>query len=62
VIYRPGFYREPTISHERRHQRQYHILGPAFLPVYLGAELWSKVSGDTNWLEKDARQHAGQED
>jgi hypothetical protein len=44
--------------HERVHVRQYEILGPFFIFVYLGASLWALVGGEGayrgNYLEKKA--------
>jgi hypothetical protein len=44
--------------HERAHVRQYEILGPFFIFVYLAASLWALVRGkgayQGNYLEKEA--------
>lgn len=44
--------------HEREHVRQYEILGPAFLFVYLAASLWAFTRGTGayrgNYLERKA--------
>jgi hypothetical protein len=44
--------------HERAHVRQYEILGPAFIPVYIAAALWGLASGKGayrgNFLERKA--------
>lgn len=45
-------------EHERAHVRQYEILGPFFIFVYLGASLWALARGkgayQGNYLEKKA--------
>lgn len=45
-------------SHEREHVRQYEMLGPFFIFVYLGAALWALVRGkgayQGNYLEREA--------
>lgn len=45
-------------GHERAHVRQYEILGPFFIFVYLAASLWALIRGDGayrgNYLEKKA--------
>jgi hypothetical protein len=47
--------------HERAHVRQYEILGPAFIFVYLAAAIWAMIRGrgayKGNYLEKKAREH-----
>jgi hypothetical protein len=44
--------------HERAHVRQYEILGPFFIFVYLAAALWAWIRGkgayQGNYLEKEA--------
>ncbi len=48
--------------HERAHVKQYEILGPIFLPVYLVASLWAFIKGRGayrgNYLERKAREHS----
>lgn len=48
--------------HEQAHVRQFEILGPFFLPVYLASSLWSWIRGRGayrgNYLEKKAREHS----
>lgn len=49
-------------SHEHAHVRQYEILGPMFLPVYLAAAIWAWLRGRGayrgNYLERKAREHS----
>ena len=44
--------------HERVHVRQYEILGPLFIPVYLAAGIWAMIRGRNaywgNYLERKA--------
>jgi hypothetical protein len=44
--------------HERVHVRQYEILGPLFIPVYLAAGIWAMIRGRNaywgNYLERQA--------
>lgn len=46
--------------HERAHVRQYEVLGPAFIFVYLAASIWAMIRGEYayegNHLEKEAMQ------
>ena len=48
--------------HERAHVRQYEILGPIFIPVYIAAGFWALMRGrgayKGNYLEKKAREHS----
>jgi len=48
--------------HEHAHVRQYEILGPVFLPVYLAATIWAWIRGrgayKGNYLERKAREHS----
>jgi len=48
--------------HEHAHVRQFEILGPLFLPVYLAASLWAWLRGKGayrgNYLERKAREHS----
>jgi len=48
--------------HERVHVRQYELLGPIFLPVYLAASIWALIRGRGgyrgNYLERKAREHS----
>jgi hypothetical protein len=48
--------------HERAHVRQYEVLGPIFLPVYLAASIWAWLKGrgayEGNYLERKAREHS----
>ncbi|MBN1364735.1 MAG: hypothetical protein JW976_08025 [Syntrophaceae bacterium] len=50
-VYRP---------HEHAHVRQYEVLGPIFLPVYLLASIWAMLRGrgayQGNYLERRARE------
>jgi len=44
--------------HERAHVKQYEMLGPAFIPVYIAAGLWAMIRGrgayKGNYLERKA--------
>ncbi len=48
--------------HEHAHVKQYEMLGPVFLPVYLAASLWAWIKGrgayKGNYLERKAREHS----
>lgn len=48
--------------HEHAHVRQFEILGPLFLPVYLAASIWAWFRGrgayKGNYLERKAREHS----
>lgn len=48
--------------HEHVHVKQYEILGPMFLPVYLVATIWAWIRGrgayKGNYLERKAREHS----
>ncbi len=57
-------YNEKFLSAHRRHEhahvKQYEILGPIFLPVYLAASIWAFIKGRGayrgNYLERKARE------
>lgn len=55
---------DATRGHERVHVRQTEILGPLFLPAYLGATLWAVLRGRhyyrDNWFERDAERRCKQ--
>ncbi|HOW82234.1 MAG TPA: hypothetical protein PK573_06730 [Spirochaetota bacterium] len=44
--------------HEHEHVRQYEVLGPLFIPVYIAASIWSLTGGREayagNFLERKA--------
>lgn len=46
--------------HEHAHVRQYEMLGPTFIPVYMAAALWALIRGREaykgNYLERKARE------
>ncbi|HNQ66174.1 MAG TPA: hypothetical protein PK842_05470 [Smithella sp.] len=48
--------------HEHAHVKQYEMLGPLFLPVYLAASIWAWLRGrgayKGNYLEKKAKEHS----
>ena len=48
--------------HEHAHVKQYEMLGPLFLPVYLAASIWAWLGGrgayKGNYLEKKAKEHS----
>lgn len=48
-----------TRRHERVHVQQCEVWGPAFIPAYLIASLWARLSGDDayedNYFERQAR-------
>jgi len=48
--------------HEHAHVKQYEILGPIFLPVYLAASIWAWIRGrgayEGNYLERKARERS----
>jgi hypothetical protein len=47
-----------TRRHERVHVRQCEIWGPAFIPAYLAAALWARITGTGayagNYFERQA--------
>lgn len=56
-----GYNRESLSAyrlHEHAHVRQYEMLGPAFIPVYIAAGIWALIRGngmyEGNYLERKA--------
>lgn len=58
-------YNEESLSayrlHEHAHVKQYEMLGPAFIPVYIAAGIWALIRGreayNGNYLERKALEY-----
>jgi hypothetical protein len=60
VLRRPELAARPALlAHEERHARQWAVLGPAFLPLYLVAVVWSWVRAGDWWSRNPFERRAG---